>query len=71
MFAFGAEEPESTRMGGVEMYAAGKRALEQRETVTEGMEGLLAPGHELALQSVSASSCLSRPRIRPSSRDAA
>lgn len=47
MFAFGAEEPEYARMGGVEMYAAGKRALEQREIVTEGMEGLLAPGYEL------------------------
>jgi AcrR family transcriptional regulator len=47
MFAFGAEEPEYARMGGVEMYGAGKRALEQRETVTEGMEGLLAPGYEL------------------------
>jgi AcrR family transcriptional regulator len=47
MFAFGAEEPEYARMGGVEMYAAGKRALDQRETVTEGMEGLLAPGYEL------------------------
>ncbi len=47
MFAFGAEEPEYARMGGVEMYAAGKRALEQREVVTEGMEGLLAPGYEL------------------------
>ena len=43
----GAEEPEYARLGGVEMYAAGKRALEQRETVTEGMEGLLAPGYEL------------------------
>jgi AcrR family transcriptional regulator len=47
MFAFGAEEPEYARMGGVEMYAAGNRALEQREIVTEGMEGLLAPGYEL------------------------
>jgi AcrR family transcriptional regulator len=47
MFAFGAEEPEYARMGGVEMYAAGKRALDQREMVTEGMEGLLAPGYEL------------------------
>ncbi|MBK5221239.1 MAG: TetR/AcrR family transcriptional regulator [Thermoleophilia bacterium] len=47
MFAFGAEEPEYARMGGVEMYAAGKRALDQREIVTEGMEGLLAPGYEL------------------------
>jgi AcrR family transcriptional regulator len=47
MFAFGAEEPEYARLGGVEMYAAGKRALDQREAVTEGMEGLLAPGYEL------------------------
>jgi hypothetical protein len=34
-------------MGGKEMYAAGKRALDQREVVTEGMEGLLAPGYEI------------------------
>lgn len=47
MFAFGAEEPEYARMGGVEMYAAGKRALDQREMVTEGFEGLLAPGYEI------------------------
>ena len=47
MFCFGAEEPEYARLGGVEMYAAGKRALDQREMVTEGMEGLLAPGYEL------------------------
>jgi AcrR family transcriptional regulator len=48
MFTFGVQEPEYARLGGVEMYAAGKRALEQREVVTEGMEGLLAPGYELA-----------------------
>jgi AcrR family transcriptional regulator len=47
MFCFGAEEPEYARLGGVEMYAAGKRALDQREVVTEGMEGLLAPGYEI------------------------
>jgi AcrR family transcriptional regulator len=47
MFNWGAEEPEYARLGGVEMYAAGKRALDQREVVTEGMEGLLAPGYEL------------------------
>lgn len=47
MFVWGAEEPEYARMGGVEMYAAGNRALDQREVVTEGMEGLLAPGYEL------------------------
>jgi AcrR family transcriptional regulator len=47
MFRWGAEEPEYARMGGKEMYAAGKRALDQREVVTEGFEGLLAPGYEL------------------------
>jgi AcrR family transcriptional regulator len=47
MFCWGAEEPEYARMGGKEMYAAGTRALDQREVVTEGMEGLLAPGYEL------------------------
>lgn len=47
MFCFGVYEPEYARLGAVEMYAAGKRALEQREVVTEGMEGLLAPGFEL------------------------
>jgi len=47
MFRWGAEEPEYARMGGKEMYAAGRRALDQREVVTEGMEGLLAPGYEV------------------------
>ncbi|HVC07881.1 MAG TPA: TetR/AcrR family transcriptional regulator [Solirubrobacterales bacterium] len=47
MFSFGVGEPEYARLGAVEMYAAGKRALEQRESVTEMMEGLLAPGYEL------------------------
>ena len=60
MFAFGAEEPEYARLGGVEMYAAGKRALDQREVVTEGMEGLLAP----------ATSCGPRPRRSPPRRSA-
>jgi AcrR family transcriptional regulator len=50
MFRWGAEEPEYARMGGKEMYAAGKRALDQREVVTEGMEGLLVPGYELKPQ---------------------
>jgi AcrR family transcriptional regulator len=47
MFRWGAEEPEYARMGGKEMYAAGKRALDQREVVTEGFEALLKPGYEL------------------------
>jgi hypothetical protein len=47
MFCFGVEEPEDARLGRVGMYAADKRALDQREVVTEGMEGLLTPGYEL------------------------
>jgi AcrR family transcriptional regulator len=48
MFAFGVEEPEYSRLGAVEMYAAGKRALQTRDTIMEGLEALLAPGYELA-----------------------
>ena len=48
MLHFAAEEPEYGRLGAVEMYGAGKRALEQREMVTEGMEGLLQPGYEVS-----------------------
>jgi AcrR family transcriptional regulator len=48
MLHFAAEEPEYGRLGAVEMYGAGPRALEQREMVTEGMEGLLQPGYELS-----------------------
>jgi len=48
MFSFGPEEPEYSRLGAVEMYAAGKRALETRDAIMEGLEALLAPGYELA-----------------------
>jgi AcrR family transcriptional regulator len=48
MFSFGFEEPEYSRLGAVEMYAAGKRALQTRDTIMEGLEALLAPGYELA-----------------------
>jgi AcrR family transcriptional regulator len=48
MFLYGVQEPEYARIGAVEMYAAGKRALEQRERVTEDMEKLLTAGYELA-----------------------
>lgn len=47
MLRFGAEEPEYLRLGAVEAYAAGRRALEQRETVAESLEELLAVGHQL------------------------
>ncbi len=48
MFAFGIEEPEYSRLGAVEMYAAGKRALATRDRIMEPLENLLAPGYELA-----------------------
>jgi AcrR family transcriptional regulator len=48
MFAFGIEEPEYTRLGAVEMYSVGKRALKTRDTVMEGLEALLVPGYERA-----------------------
>ena len=48
MFAFGVEEPEYSRLGAVEMYAAGKRALQTRDKIMEGLEALLATGYELA-----------------------
>ena len=48
MFAFGIEEPEYSRLGAVELYAAGQRALATRDTIMEGLEALLAPGYELA-----------------------
>lgn len=47
MFLYGIQEPEYARLGAVEMYAAGKPALDQREKVTEQMEGLLESGYEL------------------------
>jgi AcrR family transcriptional regulator len=48
MFAFGIEEPEYTQLGAVEMYTVGKRAIQTRERVMEGLEALLVPGYELA-----------------------
>lgn len=47
MFTFGVQEPEYARLGAVEIFGAGTRALEQREKVTEGMEQLLAHGYEV------------------------
>jgi AcrR family transcriptional regulator len=48
MFSFGIEEPEYTQMGAVEMYTVGRRALETRDTVMEGLEALLVPAFEEA-----------------------
>jgi AcrR family transcriptional regulator len=47
MFLYGVGEPEYARLGAVEMYAAGRAALEQREKVTEQFEALLEHGYEL------------------------
>jgi AcrR family transcriptional regulator len=47
MFAFCAAEPEYTTLGAVDVYAAGRRALEQRDQVMTTMEALLVPGFEL------------------------
>jgi AcrR family transcriptional regulator len=46
MFAYCAAEPEYTTLGAVDVYAAGRRALEQRDEVMRTMEGLLVPGYE-------------------------
>jgi AcrR family transcriptional regulator len=46
MFAFCAAEPEYTTLGAIDVYAAGRRALEQRDQVMQGMEALLVPGYE-------------------------
>ena len=48
MFSFGIEEPEYTQLGAVEMYTVGRRALQTRDSVMEGLEALLVPGYELA-----------------------
>jgi hypothetical protein len=48
MFSFGIEEPEYTMLGAVEMYTVGRRALQTRDSVMEGLEALLVPGYELA-----------------------
>lgn len=46
MFAFCAAEPEYTTLGAVDVYAAGRRALKQRDEVMKTMEALLVPGYE-------------------------
>lgn len=46
MFSFAAMEPEYATLGAIDVYAAGKRALEQRDQVMQGMEALLVPGYE-------------------------
>jgi AcrR family transcriptional regulator len=47
MFAFCAAEPEYTTLGAIDVYAAGRRVLERRDQVIEGMQALLVPGYEL------------------------
>ena len=47
MLAYAIEEPAFAQLGAVEVYAAGRRALEQRDQVMEGMGVLLAHGYEV------------------------
>jgi AcrR family transcriptional regulator len=47
MLSYAIEEPAFARLGAVDVYAAGRRALEQRDQVMEGMGVLLAQGYEL------------------------
>lgn len=46
MLAYAIEEPAFAKVGAVDVYAAGRRALEQRDQVMEGMGVLLAQGYE-------------------------
>jgi AcrR family transcriptional regulator len=47
MMAYAIEEPAFAKIGAVDVYAAGRRALEQRDQVMEGMAVLLADGYEI------------------------
>lgn len=47
MLSFCAAEIEFTTLGAIDIYAAGRRALEQRDQVMAGLEALLVPGYEL------------------------
>lgn len=47
MFAFCAAEPDFTKLGAIDVYAAGRRVLERRDQVIEGMEALLVPGYQI------------------------
>jgi hypothetical protein len=47
MFAFCAAEPDFTKLGAIDVYAAGRRVLERRDQVIEGMEALLVPGYQM------------------------
>ncbi len=48
MFAFAAAEPAYTQLGAVEVFAAGRRAMQQRDEIMSGLELLLTQGYELA-----------------------
>jgi len=47
MLSYAIEEPAFAKLGAVDVYAAGRRALEQRDQVMEGMGVLLAHGYEI------------------------
>lgn len=47
MLSYAIEEPAFAKVGAVDVYGAGRRALEQRDQVMEGMGALLNQGYEL------------------------
>lgn len=47
MFGFAARDPAYALLGVVGAFAAGRRALEARDNIMAGLEGLLLPGYEL------------------------
>jgi AcrR family transcriptional regulator len=47
-FAFGVTEPDYAHLGAIEVYEAGRRALEQRDQIMEGLQSLIEPGYEYA-----------------------
>lgn len=48
LLGFGEEDPVFTRLGAVDVYACGERALTQRDDVMAGLELLLVPGYKRA-----------------------
>jgi AcrR family transcriptional regulator len=48
MLSYAIEEPAFAKLGAVDVYAAGRRALEQRDQVMEGMGLLLADGYKVS-----------------------
>ena len=47
-FSFGVSDPDYAHLGAIEVYAAGARALAQRDQIMQGLTGLIEPGFEWA-----------------------